>query len=49
MPVGVAGEVDLCGSAVNLMAGLSTSVVQDELVADITQLLVGQSCSEASR
>lgn len=49
MHVGVAGKVDLCGSGVNVVAGLSTSVVQDELVPDVTQPLVGQSYSEASR
>lgn len=32
----MAGKVDLCGSGVNFVAGLSTSVVQDELVPDVT-------------
>lgn len=45
MPVRVAGEVDLCGSLVYLMTGLSISVVQDELVSNITQELVCHSCA----
>lgn len=44
MPVWVAGEVDLCGSLVDLMTGISIRVVQDELVSHITQQLVCNSC-----
>lgn len=45
VPVRVAGEVDLCGSLVYLMTGLSISVVQDELVSNVTQKLVCHSCA----
>lgn len=48
-PVGVAGEVDLCGSGVNVVAGLSARVVQDQLVPHVAEPLVGQSCTEARR
>lgn len=48
MLVGVAGEVDLCGSLVNPMTRLSIGVVQDELVPHITQKLVCHSCHRAT-
>lgn len=44
MPVRVAGEVDLCGSLVYLMTGVSIGVVQNELVSHIGQDLVRPSC-----
>lgn len=45
----MAGKVDLGGSGVLFVATLSISVVQDELVTDKTQPLVGQSCGKISR
>lgn len=44
--VGVAGEVDLCGSLVDLVTCLSTGVIQDELVFYIAQNLVCNSCGK---
>lgn len=44
LAVRVAGEVDLCGSLVNPVTGLSAGVVQDELVSHVTQMLVCYSC-----
>ena len=37
--VGVAGEVDLGGPVVDLVAGLAHGVVQDELVPHVAQRL----------
>lgn len=42
----MAGEVDLCGSLVDPMTRLSTSVVQDELVSYVAQNLVRHSCGK---
>lgn len=45
----MAGKVDLGGPGVFFVASLSIGIVQDELVPDITQPLVGQSCGKISK
>lgn len=49
MHVRVAGEVDLSGSLVDLMAGVSVGVIQDELVSHVTQNLVCHSFTHAHK
>lgn len=44
--VRVAGEVDLCGSLIDLMTRLSICVVQDYLVSYVAQDLVCHSCGK---
>lgn len=43
MLVRVAGEANDCGSIIDFMADIPTGVVQEDLIPDETQFLIGQS------